>query len=221
MRRRIVIVAVLMSVAVAACGGTGGGESGIASLEGDDGIIAALDEGAAVAGADQPEIEGGAASDLDAEEAMLAFAECMRENGVDMGDPTVDEDGNLRLARPGGAEPGSGGGIDREAVQTAREACREYLEGVVQQFERPDETEMADALLEYAACMRENGYDMADPDLSGGAGGGPGGGGEPGGGILGDLDRDDPAFQAANETCRDLFGPGGLRPGGALGGGRG
>ncbi|GAG42818.1 unnamed protein product, partial [marine sediment metagenome] len=34
------------------------------------------------------------------EEAILAFAACLRDEGIDVDDPTVDADGNLRPPRP-------------------------------------------------------------------------------------------------------------------------
>lgn len=69
-----------------------------------------------------------------------------------------------------------------------------------------------DALLAYAQCMRENGYPMDDPDLSRS---GPGSGG-----AFGDLDRDDPKFQEADDVCRpETLGDGGF--GGGGGGGMG
>ncbi len=215
MHRRIVLIVVLMALAAAACGGSGDGGSGIASLENDsDELITAMDDGPAVGdGSSETQAPD---EEVDTEESMLAFAACMRENGVDMADPTVDENGNLRLPRPAGAGQGDGS-FDREAMLAARDACQEHLDGVVQQFQQIDQTELQDSLLEYAACMRDNGYDMADPDLSGGLPASGQGGGR---GLLGDIDREDPAFQAANEVCQELFA--GIRPGGGLGlGGQG
>ena len=71
------------------------------------------------------------------------------------------------MMRPsGGGEGGEFDPADREAMQAAREACSQYLEGIAQQFQRTDMTEMQDLMLEYAACMRENGVDMEDPDFT-------------------------------------------------------
>ena len=57
------------------------------------------------------------------QEAMLAFAECMREQGIDMPDPGA---GGL-IGRVGGDDD-----IDprSEAFQEAEEACREHLEAI-------------------------------------------------------------------------------------------
>lgn len=136
----------------------------------------------------------------DQEKAMLAFAQCMRERGVDMPDPTVDEDGNLGFRGEGHEEAG------REDRAEARDACSEEVEGFTQLFDHDDSTESQDQLLAYAACMRENGIDMPDPDFSGG----------PGEGFQGfheSVDRDDPDVRKADGICREeVFqgqGPGG------------
>ncbi len=210
MLRRIGMLAALLAITVSACGDGSDDGAGIASLEDQTGAVAAaVDEGVSDAGAE-----------LDPEDAMLAFAACMRDQGIDMGDPIADEDGNLRLPRLGGGGGGLPEGLDRDAMLAAREACSEYLDGVIHQFERVDRTDFEDQLLEYAACMRDNGYDMPDPDLSEGFAGGPGQGGSEGGGIWGGLiDREDPAFQAANDVCQEMFADG-LMPGGGFGGGQ-
>jgi hypothetical protein len=201
MTRHIVLLTAALALVAAACGGSSDGE-GVASLETEESVVAlggeeAAGEATATTSRD-PEV--------DAEEAMLAFAQCMRDQGIDLPDPEVDEDGNLRFGRPGGG--GGEGEFDgdlREAMQVAREACAEHLEGVTQQFRDIDLTELEDQLLEYAACMRDNGYDMPDPDF--GAFGQPGQGG-PGGLLGGAVDPESEAFQSANEVCQDLFAGG-------------
>jgi hypothetical protein len=200
MNGRVIVMVPLLALAAAACGSdTSAG--GLASLDGSDGIVEAV------------EID----ETVDEEEAMLAFAECLREQGLDVADPEMGEDGQFRIGavlRPDGAT----GSLDREEMRAAMDVCRPLIEGVTQQFRDTDQTEMQDRLYEYAACMRENGYDMADPDF--GAFGPGSGEGEPGPrvGPFGEIDPDDPVFQAASEACRDVFG-GGLMPRG-LGGDR-
>jgi len=73
---------------------------------------------------------------------------------------------------------------------------------------------MADeeVILDFYQCLRDNGIDVEDPDLSG-SGGGVRVGGGPGGGA---IDPNDPEQMAILEDCRDETGLGG--PGGALGG---
>ena len=98
----------------------------------------------------------------DDEDTLLEFASCMRDNGVeDFEDPSIGADGvpefNLR---------GGGSDTDRDVVREAFEACSEHLEGLAFGPGSIDVTELADTLVEFAACMRDNGYDMPDPDLS-------------------------------------------------------
>ncbi len=204
--RKLTVVLAALALVAAACGG-GSDSQGVASLESESEVLAAS--------TDDP-----ATTEADAEEAMLAFAQCLRDQGLDIADPEVDEDGNLRLSRPApDAED-----LDRAAFQEARDACSGLLEGVSFGFRDFDRTEIEDTLVEYAACMRDNGVDMPDPDFS--AQPGPGGGGP-----FGRLDPDDPAFQAAAAACQDILagafgedgppgpGPGPGGPGGGPGGG--
>ncbi|MGB9357867.1 MAG: hypothetical protein WCC01_04845 [Acidimicrobiia bacterium] len=200
MRRLTVIAAILaFGLLAAACSGSDA-DSGVASLETAPEVAQDQEPAPDEAAAEEP------ASD---EEAILAFAACLRDEGLDVEDPTVDADGNLRPPRPRDIEE-----LDRDMMRSAMETCSEYLENVAFGLDGEDQTERQDQLLEYAACMRDNGYDMPDPDFS--TMGNPGQGG---GGPFGALDRDDPAFQTAQEACADIFGADGRVPGAGPGGG--
>ena len=207
---RVVASIAAFSVVVAACGGSSASDDGVASLEesaSDTTIAAAVDD------------------EVDVEQALLDFAACMRGHGIDIEDPTVDADGNVQFGRIGaGQGQGSELDIDRETIRTAREECGEYLESVTLGFRGGIDADFQDTMYEYAQCMRDNGVDMDDPDFSSfGPGAEPGEDGEPQARRpFGDIDPDDPAFQAAQEACGDIlagFGPGrvggpGGRPGG-------
>jgi len=178
------------ALAVAACGGGDGAE--VATLE------KAVDT--TVEGVPSDE-------DVDAERALLEFAQCMRDNGIaDFPDPELDENGNFQLFGGGG---GAGKLGDRDTVAAAFEQCEELIEGIVQDaFANIDQSELQDSFLEFAQCMRDKGIDMADPDFSGGFG--PGEGRR---GLFGDIDPDDPAFREAAEECRHVFEGFGFGPG--------
>ncbi|MCP3996632.1 MAG: hypothetical protein GY722_16475 [bacterium] len=206
MKTRVMVLLLALGLLTAACSGTDGSDDGVASLETDAPTAAGVAD-------DQ------SADEVDAEQAMLDLAACLRDQGLDIEDPTVDADGNVQFGGFRGAE--AEGDIDREAMRAAMDSCQEQLDGAVLGFGGRDfdPTELEDTMVEYAACMRDNGYDMADPDLSAfgpGAGGEPGQGG--GGGPFGAIDSDDPDFVAANEVCGDILA--GL-PGGGAGRGRG
>ena len=138
---------------------------------------------------------------------------------MEVDDPTVDTNGNLRFSRPSNPES-----IDRELFQTAREACAPLLEGITLGRQLEDRTAIEDTVYEYAACMRENGYDMPDPDFSSiGTPGTGGGDGQPRG-PFGGIDPSDPDFIDANEVCQSVFTDlpgflGGARGGPGAGGG--
>jgi hypothetical protein len=205
--KKSAITLLLLPMLLATACGSGFSDAGLASLDqeaasGDQGI-ASLDGSEEAAPSDDA---GGA--EVDAEEAMLAFTECLRSEGIDVQDPEFDEDGNFRFRsiREGVVD------LDPEAFREAREACAEELEGVATRFRDVDRTEVEDRLFEYADCMRQNGYEMPDPDF-GEFGGGPGtGDGEGPRGPFGDIDREDPQFQAAAEACSHIF-EGGFGPG--------
>jgi hypothetical protein len=193
--KRNVVVPILLAFGLlaAACGGADA-DSGVASLEGDSQSEQTQDAGA---------------DSASAEEAVIAFTACLREEGLDVEDPTVDDQGNLRPPRLRDIET-----VDREVAGAAFESCNVYLEDVTFGLDDEDRTEREDELLAFASCVRENGYDMPDPDFD--RSGVPGQGG---GGPFGELDREDPAFQTALAACSDIFGSDSPIPG--TGGGQG
>ncbi|MGI9667186.1 MAG: hypothetical protein ACR2N2_08810 [Acidimicrobiia bacterium] len=188
MKRTMLLLAGIALI-VAACGGAD--DSQVASL---DGGLQSQDESAE------------SASQKSDEEALLAFSACMRDNGVeDFEDPIVNADGSVEF----GALEGSGtdpfGGVDREVVEAAFSACTEYLEGLSfgpggADF---DLTEIEDTFVEFAACMRDNGIEIDDPDFSNLLGGGEGGSNAVS--PFGDLDFADPEVRAALEECQEAF----------------
>ncbi|MGZ8611980.1 MAG: hypothetical protein ACXWX0_06895 [Actinomycetota bacterium] len=173
-----------LALALTACGG--GGDGGVATLQ--DGAMGA---------------QASASPSMSDEEALQAFAECMRENGVeDFQDPQVDDDGRITfgIGRAAGEDGGPPSGEDRGVMQDAMEACQDLLPqglgGGPGGISAEDEAAFQDVMLEYAQCMRDHGVDMPDPDFSGG------------GGFIGmaeGADLDDPDFQAADEACRPIL----------------
>ena len=187
MRRSLVpaLAAVLaLTMSVTACGSKDD-DPGVATLNGSDGDGDGSDD------------DGGEAdSEEELEEQALAFSQCMRENGVpDFPDPNI-EDGRIEM-RIGG--PDGAGEIDQDAMEKAMKECEDLAPRGGGNFSEEDRQQMQDAFLEYAQCMRENGYDMPDPDFSG-----------EGGLFRMEGEPDDPAFTTAHEACEDEM-PG--RPG--------
>lgn len=160
----------------------------------------ATPDGVASLASDSPAADGSAepSASLDFEAAQLAFAECMRDHGIDMPDPDT----------AGGAGGGSvqigGRGEDRDEFQAAMEDCDQFLEQAGNLRGETD-PEMLDKMVEFAQCMRENGIDMPDPQADGGimvqrsADGNVSS-------SAGDIDPSSPEFQAAEEACRPILG---------------
>lgn len=194
MVRKILIPLLLAFGLLAAACSSGAAESGVASLEG-------------ASTSDQTDVsESDTASD---EENLLAFTVCLRDEGLDVDDPAVDDEGNLQAPRPRDTQ-----GMDREVARAAFDACSDLLDEVTFGLSSEDLTETQDNFLAFAVCMRENGYDMPDPDFS--TFGQPG----PRGQVFGErLDRDDPTFQSALVACETIFEDALRIPG--LGGGQG
>jgi hypothetical protein len=182
---RWIALFVVAAALLAACA-NGSDDGGVASLGGD-----------AAAGA-----TGTSGANENPEEALQAFAECMREHGVeDFPDPTIDENGGIQIGAPVG---GGEGGTDRKALDAAMEACQDLLPQDLGTGDggpsAEDQAALEDALLAYAQCMRDHGIEFPDPEFSGGA-------------VIqsgGNVDPSDPAFQDADEACKHFLDDAGI-----------
>lgn len=186
MWRRWLIPVAALGLLLAACGGRESSE-GIASLE------EAAAEGSTTTAL---------AASTDPEQAMLDYTQCMRDHGVDMPDPEMGPGGGafgFTITGEIGETPGDG---EMQQMQGANEACNYLLEGMVQEFEMPDMSEMQDEMLAFSQCMRDHGIDYPDPEFT-----------EDGGitmsigpGDEGGIDPGAPGFQEAQEACQEIFG---------------
>jgi hypothetical protein len=157
---------------------------------GPDTSLATLDESATLT---TTKTFGDAESNT--EEAVLAFSQCMRDEGfAAFPDPQFSADGSLDFQRGQGDLEEAGIDTQSDEFQTAFETCQDLLEGVALIGGGIDLTEIEDLLLEFAQCMRRQGIDMSDPSLNFGPGGG-----DPFGGS---VDFEDPDVQAAFEVCQ-------------------
>jgi hypothetical protein len=143
--------------------------------------------------------------DLDPEDAMLKFAQCMRENGVDMPDPS-----------PGGGVRINGEGMSPEQMEAAEEACQKWMDmAEPEDAGRELSDEEKQQFLDMAECMRERGYNFPDPTFDGGR-------------VTQKIEKgkddpdqsgpDDPAFRSDAEECSAAAG---LEPPGSGGDGPG
>ncbi|MEU4834473.1 hypothetical protein [Streptosporangium sp. NPDC023615] len=133
-RRAALLVGVLAVLAPASCGEAPAG-GGVASV--------------ADTGEPPPGVSPSASPTASPD--PLAFARCMRENGIDMADP-----------EPGGPARINVRSKDKGALEKAHKACSRYMGGG--EGRGRVDPEAHDRLLAFARCMRENGVDMADPE---------------------------------------------------------
>jgi len=162
----VAAVAALLLV-LSACGGTAESD-GVASAGGEANPTA-------------EEAEQGA---LDEEVQALAFAECMRGNGVDMPDPAPGQEGLSEALH--GAEDN----YDQQTIQQAVAACEEFLPQ--RAHEGGHDQQRDEAELALAECLREQGLDVPDNLFEGG----------------GLHDVEDEELRAAMEECRDVVAGG-------------
>lgn len=86
----------------------------------------------------------------------LEFAECMRGQGIDMEDPA-----------PNGAVPATGPEDETPERQAATEFCLEELGAPPVQPGGETEQQVHEDQLVIAKCLREQGFDVADPEPGG------------------------------------------------------
>ena len=126
------------------------------------------------------------------EEKVLEFTQCIRDQGIEIQDATVDSDGNLQPPRPV-----EGASMNFQELRPAFEKCRESLDGMTFGRERVDVNEQIDELLKVTECLRDAGFDLDDPNQ------------ENLGAWRGQFDFEDPDLQEAFEECGSFGRPGG------------
>ena len=156
---------------------------------------------AGCAGEDEEAAAGSGIGRSEFQDAMLAYARCMRKYGVDVPDP---QPGERAFAIGPGSGPDSGG---QREFREADEQCRKHLRDVrPPELSEEERAAFEEAALKHVRCMRRHGIELPDPQA-----------GE-GGGIaipLDSIDLNDPQFREAQKACERY-----LREGrDALGGG--
>ncbi len=148
-------LATVLLLASACGGGSESATEGVASLD----VAAGSGEETAAAGDETT-------TDLEPEEAALAFSACMRDEGLDFPDIAVDAEGRIDL-RSGfdDLDPRS------EEFQAAMQNCQSFIEsagfGEGGRAGIGENVEIQDALVEFSACVRDEGYDVGDIELGG------------------------------------------------------
>ena len=117
-------------------------------------------------------------------------------------DPATNPDGSVDLSGGGavGLGPSSAVTLESDEVRAAIPVCGPLIAGAsfLPNNGQGVSIEAQDQLVNFAQCLRDEGIDVSDPDLSGGATG-----------LLDwDFDPGDPANADAMEACQTLFAGG-------------
>jgi hypothetical protein len=139
------LLAPLLLLALAACGQAGD------------------DPGIATAGGATPSASASNASQQDQGDPEK-FEECMEKYGIQV-QTEIEGDGKTAVRVGGG--PGSAP-VDEGKMQEAQKACQQYSPMGGPGGGQPMSQEDQKKFLAFAACMREHGIPMEDPDFEGG-----------------------------------------------------
>ncbi|TMR18283.1 hypothetical protein ETD86_22130 [Nonomuraea turkmeniaca] len=166
--RGLMTLAAAATILLTGCGGGGDGGSEVASVTGTGNQAAASPK-----------------PSEDPQERGLKYAQCMRENGIDMPDPEPGKGIMMRLDK----------NTPRETMEKAQEACKQYAPSG--QRAGGGDPKRAEALRKVAQCMRDNGVEKY-PDPEGGMMR-----------ITGDVGQD-PDFKSAQEKCQKEMSEAGM-----------
>jgi hypothetical protein len=149
----------------------------------------------------------------DPKQAMLAFAKCMREHGVDMPDPQFSDDGRGGAFTING--PSGGGPADTAKTDAANKACQPLMDDAVRngpdKLDPEQEAKMRKQALAFAKCMRKHGVDMPDPQFGDNGKNTVKIGSGRSGAVSGNgPDPRNPKFQAAQKACQKGSGFAGM-----------
>lgn len=168
-RRRAATAAAAAALALAltACQGNSGGSAGGSGGSGDS--------------------SDPAEEQAKAQDAMLEYAQCMREQGVPMDDPKPGELGVVV------------NNVKQEVLDAAERKCGHLLEDVISEDSVSEiPAEEKEAMLAQAQCMRDRGWDVPDPQF--------GENGQVKMEFGNGIDPDDPSFHADQRACAEKSG---------------
>lgn len=144
------------------------------------------------ASSDEPDSATADDKEINPEDAMLEYTECMREHGVDMPDPDPNG-GAVELSKD-----------SMENMEAASKACDPIMQKVMQDApaNNMDNAKFEEMILAQAKCLRKKGYDVPDPIFEGN--------GAVNGGTYPD-NAHGPAFDKAMKECNDEVGLGDMQ----------
>jgi hypothetical protein len=139
---------------------------------------------------------------VDPEAAMEAFADCMREHGVDIRGTFVSAGGSgtgpVKNTTTGNGADKTG--VSKDKFEAADKACHSLLpQGGVNGPGGDIDPAFEQKMLDFAKCMRDHGIDMPDPQFNSSGNGGTVTIGVPDGGTR--IDPQSKSFKDAEAAC--------------------
>jgi uncharacterized protein (DUF305 family) len=173
-RKLVVVAGLTATIGLAGCSSGPSSSNGVASINGGSATSTPASAGSG---------SGNAQSDAAEQDAMVKFAQCMRQHGVNMPDPTSGGSGGRGAIQ---AAPGVNANdpAAMQKMQAASSACDKLLPNGGKPTAQDTQRQ-----LKFAQCMRAHGVDMADPNPNGG------------GGSAISINIDDPKTKAALSAC--------------------
>jgi hypothetical protein len=150
--------------------------------------------GLAACGSSSSSSSTAAASSSARYQARLDLAKCFRAHGVNVPDPSA------------GGGPAGGGGLgqvlqkySQAQLDAARQACQQYVTKAFPQanLSPAQRAQFQQQLVKFAQCMRSHGINIPDPNFNSGGGFGFRQ-------AFRSVDRNSPAFQAAQKACASV-----------------
>ena len=146
MRKSITLLPWIIIMLVLACSSASGD---VVSIERKDGSQSMVEEG----DLNRSFVRG--------EAEMVAWADCLRDQGIDVTDPIVNSDGNI-------GKPGFPANFDIKRNFQKLEVCEVYIQALKFEFEqdKKGDAQTMDDLFALADCLRVQGIDVEDPRIT-------------------------------------------------------
>ena len=209
LRTTVVCGAALLAFA-SGCGSASTHGPGVASLGTTTTAASATGQGAP-----------GPSTTIEPKDALVAYAKCMRDNGITMSDPQVVPSGKAPTPMTGPGSGGSGTGaviainsgagaiitssgdvdVNSDAYKAASAKCQPLLDSSIGQIKVDPQVqaEQRQQMLDFAKCMRAHGINTPDPVF--GDNGSVSVGASATGVGTGNADPSSDAYKAANTAC--------------------
>ncbi|HEX4226159.1 MAG TPA: hypothetical protein VHZ97_27590 [Pseudonocardiaceae bacterium] len=147
-RKLLVVAGLTAAIGLVGCSNSPSSSGNVASIKGGGATSTSADPGSG---------SGNAQSDAAEQDAMVKFAQCMRQHGINMPDPTPSAGGRGAIQALPGVSANDPAAMQK--MQAASTACDKLLPNGGKPTAQDEQRQ-----LKFAQCMRAHGVDMPDPN---------------------------------------------------------